>query len=599
MMKFAFAALSALPVIFCCCAANAETIEPENARELVSAIHNVSSCTELSKVTYTIDSSSVVIDGAASEMNGTAYETDDGAFMVPSQSVNDILSEICGIQSFYLADDSGETDIEAAAELYGFDADRSGNEITLSFPFSTLRLLAAPDVKDNRGAENTIIMPDGSYIFCYDTYEDTKNAYEYYVSTGADVVPDEIITLESDESDAAHVGWGADYIESDAFNAALLRRFGSVDNMDPVSVAVIDSGVDYNHTLLNGRIDKERGYDIFNDDNDPMDVNGHGTHVSGIICDSTLENVSIIPYKITGTEGTSSISFAISAVYMAIEDGADVINMSLGSSDPNLSIKSHMSSCITKAMESGIIVVSAAGNSKENTSAEPDPYIFDTAYCCPANIDGVITVSACDKNGSFAKSYSNRGEEVSICAPGTSVYSSMLNNKYGYKSGTSMACPYASSVCAMMKTADREITQSEAKRLLEISATDAGEEGFDIYYGNGILNAGRIPRYLYSSDQKFISVSLNNGTLTIGIDNSDKIFDDQFRLVIAKRNSGALLSCEIIDIAIPDTNKNAVVEYPGFNSTGCDEIDLYLLDSLENLIPLSVSYNLNLSGQQN
>lgn len=597
-MKFAFAALSALSVIFCCCAAKAETIEPENARELVSALHNLSSCTELSQVTYTIDSSSIVIDGTVSEMDGTAYETDDGAVMVPTQSVNDIVNEICGIQPIYLADDSSDTDIEAAAELYGFESDRTGDEISLSFPFSTLRLLAAPDVTDNRGAENTIIMPDGSYIFCYATYEDTKNAYEYYVSTGADVIPDEIITLESDETGAAHVGWGADYIESDAFNAALLRRFGSVDNMKQVSVAVIDSGADYNHSLLNGRIDTERGYDIFNDDSDPMDVNGHGTHVSGIICDSTLENVSIIPYKITGVEGVSYLSFAISAVYMAIEDGADVINMSLGSSDPNLSIKNSMISCIKKAMNSGIIVVSAAGNSKENTSSEPDPYIFDTAYCCPANIEGVIAVSACDKNGSFATSYSNRGEEVSICAPGTSVYSSILNNKYGYKSGTSMACPYASSVCAMMKTADSEITQSEAKRLLEISATDAGEDGFDIYYGNGILNAGRIPRYLYSSDQRFSSVSLNNGTLTIDIDNSDRSFDDQFRLVIAKRNSGALLSCEIIDIAIPDANPNAVIQYPGFNSTGCDEIDLYLLDSLENLIPLSVSYQLNLSEQQ-
>lgn len=576
-------AASAVMLIFAGISANAETVYTDNAHELANVLGSLNVELDFPEISYSIGTDIMTVNGNEIHTGCNIEETPDGNILVPSSSLAPA-AEASGSEIFSLAESDCLTDLYSAAQYYGFTAERSDDDVTLSFPFITQRLLVIADSEpDSYGANNIIIMPDGSYILQYSSYQETKSAYDHLLSNGVNVTPDTVFTINSDDSASDHIGWGADYIQADAFNSYLLDTYGSSDCMEDIYIAVIDSGVDYNHPFLNGRIALEKGYDIYNGDSDPMDDHSHGTHVSGIICDTTLDNVLIIPYKITNSTGKASLTNLITALMMAVENDADVINLSLGSDDDNQGVKAVLKPYIDNALEQGIIVVSAAGNG-----------LKDANNSCPANIEELITVSACDSSGSFA-STSNFGDVVDICAPGIDIYSSILNSKYGTKSGTSMACPYVSSVCAMLKTIDRSINTSKAEQLITSSASDAGEPGFDIYYGNGILNAEKLLTYFKPVEQRFTGTILNNDTLLILIDNSDGALLNGCELVIAKHNSGELVYLENHYYAIP--NKNAVVDYRGFNSENCDKVDLYLFSSFDSLLPLSQSFTINIDQQ--
>lgn len=562
------------------------TIATDNAYELAAALGTMNSELVIPEISYTLGSDIMSIDGEDVYIDGCVEETSDGKVLVPSSSLSSVAA-VTDESVFTLEESDQLTDLDNAAQYYGFSTEQTGNEITLSFPFITHRLLVTSETEpESYGANNMIIMPDGTYIFQYASYQETKAAYENLRSDGADVIPDVVLTIDSNESSSEHIGWGADYIKSDAYNKYLLDTFGSTDNMEDIYVAVIDSGVDYNHPFLNGRIALEKGYDVYNGDSDPMDTHSHGTHVSGIICDTTLDNVSIIPYRITDSKGNSSLTNLITALIMAVDNNADIINLSLGSDDSNQSIKAKLKPYIDDALTKGIIVVSAAGNKST-----------DANNSCPANIEELITVSACDSSGSFASSYSNYGNVIDVCAPGTAVKSSILNSAYGTKNGTSMACPYVSSVCAMLKTIDRSINTSEAEHLITSAAVDAGEPGFDIYFGHGILNAERLLAYFKTVEQRFNGTILENDTLLISIDNSDGALLNGCELVIAKRNSGVLTAFEKLSLSIP--NKNAIINYSSFSTENCDEVNLYIFNNMDSLVPLSQNFTIDIDQQKN
>lgn len=251
-----------------------------------------------------------------------------------------------------------------------------------------------------------------------------------------------------------------------------------------VKVAVIDTGIDYNHIDLKNRINEKEGYDFVNDDDDALDDNGHGTHVAGIIGAECNNNegivgvvgnleIDIIPIKVLNENGEGKIEDIIKGIKYAIEKDVDIINLSLGGLGDN----EELSKCIEYAIDNDILVVAAAGNDKRNT----DKYL-------PAKLDGVFTVASYNILGKKA-GFSNFGETVDISAPGVKILSTVLNNEYEAWDGTSMSSPIVTGIAALLMSNNEKLTANETKDILIDSVKDVYREGKDMLSGYGYINA--------------------------------------------------------------------------------------------------------------
>lgn len=253
-----------------------------------------------------------------------------------------------------------------------------------------------------------------------------------------------------------------------------------------VVVAVIDTGVDYNHEALGKGIGPGfkilGGYDFFNRDGDPFDDNGHGTHVSGIIAgdSATITGVapeaSLMAFKVLGAGGSGSESNVIAAIERAVDpngdgdlsDRVDVINLSLGGSgnpdDPG-------SRALDNASRAGVVVCVASGNSGRYH-----------AVSSPGTSRQAITVGAVDGNN-FIAGFSSRGPtpkdltmKPEIGAPGVLINSSLPGNRYGTASGTSMATPHVAGACALLKALHPDWTPAQIKMAIMINAGFTDQE---------------------------------------------------------------------------------------------------------------------------
>ena len=251
-----------------------------------------------------------------------------------------------------------------------------------------------------------------------------------------------------------------------------------------VTVAVLDSGVDASHPDLAGQV--LTGYDeIARTDGANTDPNGHGTHVAGTIAAVTGNNVGvssiapdakILPVRVVGANGEGFMSDAARGIIYAADHGADVINMSLGSTDQVTAV----SNAVAYARGKGVVVVAAAGN--ERTTGSPTSY--------PAADAGVIAAAATDKSDNVA-SFSNQGSYVDVAAPGSSILSTVppAKNYYAYYSGTSMASPHVAAVAALIRAKYPTLTPDQVQSALESSATDLGTKGKDTDFGYGRIDA--------------------------------------------------------------------------------------------------------------
>ena len=234
-------------------------------------------------------------------------------------------------------------------------------------------------------------------------------------------------------------------------------------------VAVLDSGIDYNHPDLasniwtnpgeiagngidddgNGYLDDIRGWDFVNNDNNPMDDNSHGTHVAGTIgavgnngigVAGVAWDVQLMALKFLDATGSGSTSNAIRALNYAVAKGATISNNSWGGTVYSTALYD----AIASAGAQGHIFVAAAGNSAINNDSTP-------SYPASYNLANVVTVAATDRNDNLA-SFSNYGAtSVDLAAPGVSIYSTLPGNTYGYKSGTSMATPHVAGALALVR----------------------------------------------------------------------------------------------------------------------------------------------------
>ncbi len=327
-------------------------------------------------------------------------------------------------------------------------------------------------------------------------------------------------------------GWGQSYD-----NQWAIKRVGFTEDEGsawnklgadpkPVIVAVIDSGLDWNHLDFdwknlwqnpneipdngidddnNGYIDDMIGWDFFANSNKPWDHDGHGTVVSGIIAAAQNNGIGIAginPHsrimvcKALNNFGNTRASYLAKAIVYAVDNGAQVINMSVGGKN----LTQIEQEAVAYAVSEGVLIVVASGNEGVNVEG------FGIA-----GVDGVLTVGATGLDNKRSV-FSNWGSQVDIAAPGIDVlglrarltdtmrdipgveYVNGANfvgedNRYYRGSGTSFAAPIVTGIASLVLSKHPEYTGTQVARILKQSATDIDVQGVDQYSGYGLVNA--------------------------------------------------------------------------------------------------------------
>jgi thermitase len=248
-----------------------------------------------------------------------------------------------------------------------------------------------------------------------------------------------------------------------------------------INIAILDTGVDLDHPDLANKIVSNIN---LTSSTTVDDVHGHGTHVAGIAAAMTNNGIgvaglgygsTIMNVKVMGDTGSGAYSWIASGIIWAVNNGAEVINMSLGGS----SASSTLEDAINYAWSRGVVVVAAAGN------------YGNTAPLYPAYYTNCIAVAA--TNAIDAKpSWSNYGDWVDVAAPGNCIYATLKDNSYGYKSGTSMASPHVAGLAALVFTTVSDANgdgklNDEVRSRIEATCDDIGLSGI----GHGRINAAR------------------------------------------------------------------------------------------------------------
>ena len=264
-----------------------------------------------------------------------------------------------------------------------------------------------------------------------------------------------------------------------------------------INIAILDTGVDMDHPDLANKLVANVK---FSDSNTTDDVYGHGTHVAGIAAAMTNNGVgvaglgyscTIMNVKVLDDYGSGTYSWVVSGIVWAADNGAEVINLSLGGS----SASSTLEDAVNYAWSKGVVVVASAGNSASSTPSYPAYYT------------DCIAVAATDSNDALAY-FSNYGRWVDVAAPGIGIYSTLKDGGYGYKSGTSMAAPHVAGLAALAFAAVSDADgdgklNDEVRARIEATCDDIGVS--DI--GSGRINA-------YRAVQAAIAAGTIAGTVT-------------------------------------------------------------------------------------
>lgn len=241
-----------------------------------------------------------------------------------------------------------------------------------------------------------------------------------------------------------------------------------------IIVAVIDTGIDAAHPDLEANIWHNPlnaamfGWDYVANKPNPFDDHGHGTHVAGIIggiansragTSGVAQAVSLmaVKYYSDANPGAVNLSNTVKAIHFALENGARIINYSGGG--PEFSPAEYIA--LKKAEAMGVLVVSAAGNERQDTDLMEN-YYYPSSY----RFSNIISVAATDINNNLLASSNWGRERVDVAAPGENIYSTLPGGRYGYMSGTSQATAFVSGLAALMLSCNPKLTPKQIKRLI-------------------------------------------------------------------------------------------------------------------------------------
>lgn len=275
-----------------------------------------------------------------------------------------------------------------------------------------------------------------------------------------------------------------------------------------VKIAVIDTGVDYNHEDLrnnmwinqaeangepgvdddgNGYIDDIHGYDFANNDGDPMDGNGHGTHCSGTIAAEhnngigvagVMSEASIVAVKFLSDQGSGTTLDAIKAVDYATKVNVDIMSNSWGGGGASQALEDS----IRRAKDAGIVFTAAAGNSASDNNSRPH-------YPSNYDVENVISVAAHNYNDTLASFSCYGSRTVHVAAPGRNILSTIPNNGYAVYSGTSMATPHVTGVVGLY------VAQNGRTDVAQLRENLMNTSIYTRAYGKKTIGGGRVDAY--------------------------------------------------------------------------------------------------------
>ncbi len=312
-----------------------------------------------------------------------------------------------------------------------------------------------------------------------------------------DVIPElGVLVCESEVTEIP----GAEYVEvndlyyPDTNDPHYPRQYGlraikapeawEISKGDPgVVIAILDTGIVKAHEDLQvtAHVNQSRLSDT------PYDRHGHGTHVAGIagaVTDNALGIAGVTWYcsllnvKVLGDDGPGYRSDVVKGIVYAADNGANVINMSLGGPIGGLTIQR----AVNYAYDKGVVLVASAGNTSGSIGY-------------PAKYEKVIAVGATDRQNERVW-FSSYGPELTIMAPGWDIYSTELRNRYAYKSGTSMAAPHVAGLASLMLSIRPNLTPQEVTDYIIEGANDLGQPGWDEYYGHGLIDCEKTLRLI-------------------------------------------------------------------------------------------------------
>jgi len=241
-----------------------------------------------------------------------------------------------------------------------------------------------------------------------------------------------------------------------------------------VTVAVLDSGVDPSHPDLAGKL--LSGWNFYNGNGDTSDVTGHGTAVAGVAAAATNNTVGvagvgwkclILPVRVTDENGYASYSLLSKGLVYAADRGARVAVVSF-----QIFNGSALTSAAKYFMDKGGLVFAAGGNTGQFENYTDNPYI--------------ISVSGTTSDD---KSWGSYGPYIDLSAPCSAIYTTIKGGGYGDVGGTSFSAPIAAGVAALIFSVNPSLTPSQVEQILEATAVDLGDPGYDIYYGWGRVDA--------------------------------------------------------------------------------------------------------------
>ncbi|MCQ2416229.1 MAG: S8 family serine peptidase [Oscillospiraceae bacterium] len=390
----------------------------------------------------------------------------------PQKSMGDLCVEN---DSLSVQTDNGIVPFTEVLDAVPYCASVNNGVITLTDDFQTARLIVkAKGQIPLYQAESVTEGYKDLHILQYASSAQAYTAYQNYCNDSRIefVQPSHHIQLDAAEmeetTEQTYMTWGADLIGTEEFT----KEYLSADLPDVV-VAVIDTGINTAPALFDGRI-LDNGINISNSGNDTVtDDLYHGTHVTGTICELTPGNVKILPVKVFDSSGTASDEQIYLGIMYALEQGADILNMSFG----GLGVSPLEVEAMTIADEHNVICCAASGNSGD-----------DAGYYYPGSIASCITVGAVKATMERAE-FSNFGDMVDVCAPGVDIlsYTNEGCEQETYN-GTSMATPHVSACCALLRSYDKSMAPQRAEALLRLNAVDLGEPGFDKEFAWGFVS---------------------------------------------------------------------------------------------------------------
>jgi thermitase len=286
-----------------------------------------------------------------------------------------------------------------------------------------------------------------------------------------------------------NIGGGLQFLLTAGADIKAVPAWDEAKGDAEVVIAVLDTGVDREHIDLSAKV-VSPGHDFANDDDDAADDHWHGTHVAGIAAADTGNaagiagvawNCRILPVKVVDNNGDGYYSWIIDGIIWATDQGADVINLSLGGDVAD----EYLEDACRYAHDHGVIVVAAAGN-------DAGPVLYPAAYD-----ETVLAVAASDYNDAIA-SFSNFGPEVDVAAPGAwilgpapQIYVGPEELPYVFASGTSAAAPHVSGLAALIRSLKPDLTADQIMMVIRYTADDINRTslaGRDDHAGYGRIN---------------------------------------------------------------------------------------------------------------